>query len=986
MSAFVLALLTVAAWRGPVVPIAPGTDSVVAGVVVDRHAQPIEGARVGVDGGPFVATNAEGRFRLAGLAGDSVTVVIQKVGYVAVRRRLAVGTTTIRIEMYAAAVNLNEVVVTGTSGPAEKRSLGNGISTIDVASVAQTAPVTDMTQLLDGRASGVELQNSGLVGGGARIRIRGLSSFTLTEQPLIYVDGARVDNATGTGPDNQSTGGGVLSRLNDIDPDQIESIEIIKGPAAATLYGTEASNGVVQIITKRGAAGSAPVWGVTVRQGANWVADPAGLIPEAWAQKPGGAPYAVNFVDYADSLHESPFQTGRRQDYHVDVRGGTGTIQYYAGGGLNEDVGAELGNSLRTTDGRSNVTFLPSSTSRVNVSVAYIDGVTNLPPDAGFGGPMYALLTAQPTLIGTTRNGWLFGSPTDWTNAFQFQETVQHFTSSLQASHTPWSWFTHRLTVGLDRSNQQDIRYIPYLPPNLQAVFGPSLGAGGRSVTLEDVQNTTVDYSATATARLGDRNELATSAGFQYYAESDITRVLQGSLFPAPGLTSVAATAEIQVPEDNLVQNNSLGAYLQEQWSLNHRLYVTGAVRVDNNSAFGSHFKAAMYPKVALAWVLSDEPFWHPSWINTFRIRSAYGASGQQPAAFASLRTYVPSVGGGDIPVVTPGAIGNDQLKPERSTELEAGLDAGLLRDRIGVEYTHYAKLTSDALVNAIVSPSTGYAGVEPFNLGRLHNVGDEIVLRATPLQGRETALDLMASLSHNSNHVFAVGNVPFLALNETYGSDIRAVPGLPLGAWFGQKVVSAQFDANGNPINVFCADGKGGRTSCSSAPEVKLGPSLPTYHGSAGPTVTLFRNLRLSALVEWSGGNKTLDADLAFNRCLAYTASSIGTCRQVYFPTQYDPRTIAAIQQGFYTSYALSNAGFTKLREVSASYTWPTLARFIHANAATLTVAARNLLTWTRYSGLDPETTPIANVFNTQTYAALPPPHTFLATLRLTY
>ena len=960
---------------------------VVAGQVIDqRTQQPIPEARVGPLGGLAVLTDPRGQFRLANVTQDTLTLQVQKVGYALAQRHVRVGATDLRIELSAALVSLNQVVVTGTAGSEEKRALGTSVATIDAAAVVQTAPVADVTELLNGRAAGVDLQPSGLVGGGARIRIRGVSSLSLTDEPLIYVDGVRIDNSAGTGPDNQSTGAGALSRVNDIDPDEIASIEIVRGPAAATLYGTQAENGVLQIITKHGLAGGAPQWDVTVREGGNWVPDPAGVIGSAWAAGPTGVPYSINFVDRLDSLKEPAFHTGQRQDYLVDLRGGSPSAQYYIGGGVTQNVGAETGNSARTTTGRSNLILLPSSKLKISASVGYTDAATNLPGDAGFGGPVWALETAQPTLLGTVNDGWLFGSPGAWSDAFYFTEAVQHLTGSVQLENNPTSWFTHRLTLGLDEVQQQDTRGTPFLPDSLQSVFGAGIGAGGKNVTLAQIQNTTLDYVATATARLDRHQESRTSAGFQYYQERDVTRQLAGSEFPAPGLSSVAGAAFITVPVDDFVQNNEVGGFLQEQWSLNNRLFVTAAARVDNNSAFGSRFKLAVYPKASATWVLSDEPFWSVPWFNTFRLRAAYGASGQQPAAFSALRTYLPSVGGGGIPVLTPGALGNNDLKPERTSEFEAGFDAAFLHDRIGLEYTHYAKSTSDAIVDRVVAPSSGFVGAEPFNVGQLRNFGDELTARATPIAAREAVLDLTLTVSRNNSRVVSVGATPFVSLNNAYGEDIRAVSGLPLGAWYGQKVVSAQFDGSNNPINVLCADGTGGGTSCDNAPEINLGSSLPTYYGSFSPALTVFKNLRISALLDWSGGNKMLDADLTEIHCRAFTANSIGTCRQVYFPAQYGAPVIAAIQQGIETSYGLSPGGFTKLREVSVTWTARRVARFVGASAFSVTIAGRNLATWTRYSGDDPEATTIATPFNVQTYAALPPLRSVVGTLHLTY
>ena len=271
MIGFLLALALL-----PVFAVRVGAQGgVVAGRVMDASSrQPLTGVQIVVSGTQLGAvTDTAGRFRIEGLPGETVTLQARRVGYRPFTEAVRVGRTDLQFLLDESHQILSEVVVTGTATPVERRAIGNAVSSIDAGRVQDIAPSADVSNLLNGRAAGVVVTpGSGAVGSGPRIRIRGAASLSLTDQPLLYIDGVRVANDVSTGPRSQFFNSGVISRMNDIDPESVESIEIIKGPAAATLYGTEASNGVIQIITKQGRIGK-PIVNASVRQGVNWFMD-----------------------------------------------------------------------------------------------------------------------------------------------------------------------------------------------------------------------------------------------------------------------------------------------------------------------------------------------------------------------------------------------------------------------------------------------------------------------------------------------------------------------------------------------------------------------------------------------------------------------------------------------------------------------------------------------------------------------------------------
>ena len=300
----------------------PAEPGVVAGTVIaEGTLRPLAGVQVSAGAGHAAITDAAGRFRITGLAEGQVTLTAHIIGYVRLTRTVAVGDTRVSFTLNEAPIELNAVVVTGTAGVQTKRAIGNVVPTINASDVTAVAPVSDIQSLINGRAPGVEiLPGSGQAGTGSKVRVRGISSLSLSNNPLLYVDGVRVDNNQSTGPTVQAFGSQVVSRLNDYDLSDVQKIEVIEGPAAATLYGTEAASGVISIITKRGSVG-APSWELTARQGSEWFMNPQGRFPlNSWMDTLG----TVHSIDYNALVQQNGgpiFSNGYTQGYSLNVSG-----------------------------------------------------------------------------------------------------------------------------------------------------------------------------------------------------------------------------------------------------------------------------------------------------------------------------------------------------------------------------------------------------------------------------------------------------------------------------------------------------------------------------------------------------------------------------------------------------------------------------------------------------------------------------------------
>lgn len=966
----------------------------VGGTVVAVGTQePIASAQVIVIGTSLRATtDAKGAFRVTGVSGLTATIEVRRIGYAPARIQARVGADDNRVVLSPSATSLEAVVVTGQPGAAQKRELGNSIGTINAADVVATAPVMSMQGLLNGRTAGiVVLPTSGQVGTGSQVRIRGQASLSLGNNPLLFVDGVRVNNQAASGPVTQAFGSSPISRLNDFNPEDIESIEVLKGPSAATLYGTEAANGVINIITKKGAT-QAPRWTLTARQGVNYFADWKTRFPVNYGRRrlvsdgtgtPTGPVEALNFDSLlvgacGDSVATRTgkkcdyFRNGHHQETDLSVTGGAGLFKYYASGNLLDSEGAEPRNNRRNYTGRLNVAFAPSTKFNIGTNIGYVNGPTNLPCDAGCGGYTWTTLSATPNNYNlANRHGFHSSLPYVYDQTVVTWQDLSRTTASIQLQHQPVTWFTHRLVLGGDVTREGNNEWDPRID-SLQSL-------GFRSIQERDVTDRSLDYSASAIWNYKPTIRLTTSVGGQYFTESVHSVSASGSVFPTPGLKSITSTVTRSAPDEGFSDDKSLGIYAQEQFGWRDRLFLTAALRSDDHSAFGASFNRVTYPKYSLSYVMSEEPWFKVPFIGNsideFRLRAAYGQSGKAPTTYSSIKTYAPTAGPSDVAAVTPNTIGNPNLGPELGKEVEAGFDASGLSGRVGVEFTYYNKKTVGAILDKVVAPSSGQPGTQPINVGGILNDGIELMLRGTPLKTDRLSLDLTAQMSSNSNKVTSLQPGQDFVVAGTF---LRHQVGYPVFAWFEKRVVSATIDrTTGVTSNVMCADtlaGSHGREAigkdarprpCAGAdgvygtsddaPMVYLGRSVAPRELSFSGTLTMLNRLHVFTMVDVKNGQKKLDGNTRvrcgiFGRCKENFAST--------FAGEIDPiRTAESNSSSNLVDFLVTKSNYARWRELTVSYDIPTwLAQRARASQASIQVSGRNLGLWTSYQGFEPE------------------------------
>ncbi len=997
-----LLLLSVAGQRA-----SAQSGATITGTVRDSATKAtVPGAQVFVQGAVGVAaiggvTNASGVYRITGVPAGEATIRVRLLGYNLVQRVATLTSGQVSVVDFALAASsarLDQVVVTGTPGGTQMRAIGNVVETIKTSDITNTVPTANLGEVLGGRTPGVTiLPSTGQVGTGAQIRIRGLSSLSLSNDPIIYIDGVRANADVSRGTTQR--GGAGASRLNDINPESIQSIEVIKGPAAATLYGTEASNGVIQIITKRGATGKAS-WDFSTRAGNSWIRNPSERAGLLYGKDAGGNLVNFNLWDHEiASGHPAVFGTGLGQGYNISVRGGTDAARYFNTIGWDDDGGVVAWNWSRKLSLRSNLDLLLTDKLKISTSASYIRSRIRLVQGSLSIDPFSNLMWGSPLTQNLAQRGFSTAPP-------EVEKTVadradnDRTTFSITTNYFPTTWFTHRLVLGMDNNAENNSLLYPRDPLGSLSLFG-SLGTGSKRVERAASNYLTLDYSGVAKYSRGENLQFKTAVGFQYYRREISTISATGTNFPAIPITTVSGGATLTGSEDYLA-NATLGLYVEQQAAWNNRVFVTAAVRGDDNSAFGKHFKAAYYPKLSGAWVISEEPFWGKvQYVKELRLRAAWGAAGTQPGTFDAARLYNPDVGYKDQPSLVPSSYGNPELKPERSEELEGGFEASLFNGKLDVAYSHYARNVKDAIVNMPLPPSVGFPGSQIVNVGAVKGWGDELSATYHVIERQNFGWDIGGQYSVNGNRIDNLGGLAFITVGQ--GGMAQNRVGFSIGDIFMYKILSAKIDATGAVTESICDGGTGkagleqggAPMPCAQAPRVLWGHSQPTWTAGLNSTFTFFKSLRLFVQVDGNGGNYMDDTEIRALHNLGLTKAVIlrnDPMLQAY-------RAIEADAVGTY------KAGFLKVRELSATYSFDKrVLSHIGASAGSISLAGRNLMTlWTAANGWntsrdgmvmvpiagmhvwDVETRPVGQISN-GFQTIMPPVTSATFTIRLSY
>jgi TonB-linked SusC/RagA family outer membrane protein len=1062
---------------------------------VAQEAATITGRVTGEGGTPLAAVTVsiaelgvgtqsrdDGRYAIvvpgARVARQSVVVAARRVGYKprSIRITLVPGAITQDFALETNPLQLGEVVITGAGTATEVEKLGSVRNSVPAELIVR-ANESNVVQALAAKAPGVDVTSSaGDPGASSSIRIRGLRTINGSSQPLFVVDGIPLDNSSqsttnlnpidagGTGQAGQDNGGEIEgtsqpNRLSDLNPDDIESVEILKGAAAGAIYGSRAANGVVLITTKRGRAGQTryglrssfsndditrkyPLqmsFGEGQRNAlpaSCATSSVSGALTPGSCNRSWGPRLTGPVFDHASEA----FRTGHQNDNTLSMSGGTDRTTFYLSGNLNKNQGVFIGpnNYYDRSTVRLNASHKLAETFNVGGNFSYADtrghftqrgnnvnglllGLLRTPPDFNnfpYLDPVTGLHRAYrlqaPSLAsaGQTRG---FNNPIYSLYEELNQAQASRTFGNVNADWLATSWLKFNYTLGGDYSNDERLEVCPQECSDV--------AAGGR-ITEGKLTNFSLDHNLTATAtyHLSDNFGGNVTVGQNLNSRDYRTFSTVGRGMIVPSLFSISNTLARDPAGDYQTQIHDESYFGQATFDLFQQLYVTTALRNDGSSTFGSANKRNWFPKASVAW--NPLQVYKPSmlsFLSSLKLRYSYGEAGQEPAPYLTSQTYnltglTPGISQGTGLTPTQSGQGGvfynttrpaTTLKPERTRENEGGFDVAFWGDKADFSATFYKQRTTDAILVTPTSPSSGYSS-EAKNAAVIRNSGTELSFNLRPVTTANQAWDIGLGWARNQSLVEDIAGAQFLLIdNSTVG--IAAVKGAPLGVIYGYGMVRCGVS---NPDEVpglaaACAGKPTGAlyiddgSNCSAAKGMPCGEALqqrilgnptPKWTGSVRSGYR-YRKLSLSGLLDIRKGgdlhNGTKGALWSYgthkdteNRAIctgASTASCTGNVH-TFGDADWYPGPVAGpgagtaipIGENWYRNSGVAacpftgideqcveDGGYVKLREISVGYSFDNawVTRGLGLTSLDVRVAGRNLKTWTKYTGLDPET-----------------------------
>ncbi len=987
---------------------------VITGTVVDAQTRaPLQNAAVQIRTGTEntvlrTLTDAAGRYTLrAQVNAGTYTLGFSLIGRQAASRTLTLGSArAVSVEpvaLGAAALALEELVVTGTGAPAERRQLGNTVASVSGEAVAQAPGAGSVDQALQGKIAGAEIsETSGQPGGGVSIRLRGTNTILGNAEPLIVVDGVIVDNNNealiGLGANATRANTALTNRLSDIAPEDIERVEVLKGAAAAALYGSRANSGVIQVFTRRGRQGRPQV---NFRTEAQAMRTPRFLELNTErrvgnAEIAAGTPAAlrgqeVDRFDFQDRV----FQTGYGASSTLSVSGGSEGTTYYLSGNWNDEEGIVRSTGYERFGGRGRLTQRLSDWLEVGASGSFLRTRTNLVPE---GEQTQGILTGiifTPTNFNAAQRDTLTGryvyNPIVGANVLDVVENweartdVTRFLGSVQATATPTSNLTLTYLAGLDDGREENF----YLQPRAStgAAFTGSLQAPVRST-----RRFNNDLTATLETPLRAGLGLTSTAGFRYTRDRTSTlRAGVTDILPGQELAIGAA----QTADQRLVELRTMGGYVQERLAIADRLFLTAGVNVEASSAFGAEQRWQAFPRLSASWDVAEQPGFADgafgSVFSSLRLRGAYGQTGgQPPSEYLSQVVYTNVLYGGRVGLRPPTLAPSPDLKPERQREYEFGGDAGFLDDRLAAEFTFYDKRTTDLVLLVPLAPSSGFAN-QYRNVGELTNRGVELTLSSVNVQRPTFNWNTRLLFARNRNRIERLNQASDTLTFEYLNAVIE---GQPIGVFLGRVYPRdangrvLRLGPNGIPVNardtLRNADGTIVRNQDGSVATVFrrriIGDPNPDFTASLQNTFNV-RGVELGVLFDGRFGNQVANFTRRSAEFFGAAPTAGAEARGDTIAGTFSRNT----ERNLLWEEFIEDGSFVKLREVALGYRFRgRVARALGTRDLGVRVAGRNLYTWTDYGGIDPE----INLFAASTvargvdFATTPIPRTVVVSL----
>jgi TonB-linked SusC/RagA family outer membrane protein len=996
----------------------------ITGTVTGEDGKGIPAVSVVIRNTAFGAsTDADGKYTIvANIRPGTYTFEFSGVGFKSKEQSLQVGNAssyTSDIQLSGDALKMDEVVVIGSSLTQSRKQLGNTVNSVNAKQLANTGS-GNLTSALQGKVPGAQItQTSGDPAGGISIRMRGTSTITGSSEPLYVIDGVIVSNST-TNVTNLNVPAGAraeigTNRLADINPNDIEKIDIIPGASASAIYGSRASNGVVLITTKKGKSGQVKIdFSTSLISNAlrkrvyiskygkqfGYAALRLGNISNAGGPptyngatttylRPDGQTriLATDLVDvtrydYQDQI----FQKGIGTDNYVSLSGGTDKTKYYFSGGYYKNEGIVVGTDFRRINFKTRIEQTVNKYLTIIGGVSYTNSFSNEKPNGNvFWSPINAVNITNNIFDIEQRDaaGNLKGveptrvNPLSVINDMSLTQAVNRTISDLQIKIKPAKGVNIDYILGIDNFSQEGrnvINRYPYI-----ASFE---GTGYVSSALVNTFLINNDVNISYQTKLSKFSSL-TVAGFNHQFQK-ITGLFNEGRDLLNGITTVNGAA-VQLPQRYTDDRRQIfGAFAQQTFGYNNIFFLTAAGRIDGSTSFPKDTRTYFYPKLSGSWSVSDMDFWQNSsvgkWFNSARLRASWGLAGNLSGigSYDRFTTYNPNFINGVATYNINTSLGNEFIEPERASEFEFGGDVSFFKNKLGLNFTVYNKKIVDnsLLVDRILAPSSGGSSrVE--NVGNLTNKGWELGVTINPVSGKNFNWNLFASVNKNENLVTASSQVSPITLGNNGGSPSVILAGQPLGVFFGNYF---ERDASGN----LSLDAAGRPIAAVNNSTQKvllrkvLGNPNPDWIISLNNSLD-YKKLSFSFLLDGAIGQEVFNADRR-------TRQGVG------IGDYAEKEAKGELPRGYiFSIYAteewrVESGSYIKLRELSLSYQLPSFVKFIKSSSVSL--IGRNLVSWDTYDGYDPETNAGGNsaVLRGIDFGNVPIPKTVQLTFRASF
>jgi TonB-linked SusC/RagA family outer membrane protein len=958
-------------------------QTIVSGKVTNQKDNSgIEGISINIKGTRNgVVSDNLGGFTLKLNNNNAVTLVASGVGFKAQEinvdpSKMATGLNIVLTEQYS---KLDEVVVTGTAAGTTKRQLGSYVSSVSAEDLSKGAS-GNVLAALQGKTAGAQIiQNSGDPAGGMSVRLRGISSVLSSSEPLYIVDGVIINNATNrvTNTSSNYDGGNFVgsigqNRMVDINPADIERIEVLNGAAAAATYGSRANAGVIQIFTKRGKSGAAKVSfsstyissalrkKLDVNQSPTKFGGPtdgAGALTQDVITAVGGAllttTTSVKRYDYQDYI----FRDASGTDNTLSVSGGNDKTKYYFGGSFYNNQGIIKNTDFQRFSFRSNIDQVINKWMSMNMGLNYTNSSANEKPD----GQSFFSPTNAVTIIGNFHDIWTRDAngnikavgergrinPVSVIEDIKQRQTTNRILANFGLKLKPMKGLTVDYTMGIDNYAQNGTTYIP------PYAYNASPGFFGGGLTLDPTQN---GYASTASNHFFQINHdlsgnynfditndinSTTQVGYSQQYEKNNYALLQGRGF-APFIETVNGASTPIPGVDDRSEISVSGLYVQQNFKFKNQLFLTGAVRRDGSSVFGANQRNQTYAKASASYVISSTEFWNQLGLSKafdlFKVRVAYGESGNLTGigAYSRFNSYSSNSFLGRSALNSSTTLANENVKPERQAEIEYGMDLGMFNNRVGLTVNVYNKKVTDLLINRQLAPTNGFASLLD-NFGSLENKGYEIMLSLTPVQTKDLKWEMTTIYNHNENKAIKIGQALTL-FSTNAGAPVAIVEGQPIGVFYGT------YFARGTD-GAITTNAAGIPLAATGVTRKVIGNPNPDYTASLVNEVS-YKKWNFRAQLDAVQGVDVFNADFR-------TRQGVGN------GTVAEAEQRGLIPRGYISGvYAIEewrvdDGSFIKLRELSLSYN---VGKVKFINNLSINFSGRNLISWDNYKGYDPE------------------------------